>query len=154
MTDEKVKKEGNEPPIKKNGRFEAEMKKWGIPVAIIVVLLLLLMPSPEGLEPAAQKSIALFAGALVLWITTPIPIYLTSLLAILLLPLVGAVEDQEVAFGTLGFDVIWLMVSAFILTSAMMKSNLGRRFSLCGWSRNLVKPRLGRCLFWSSLTLF
>jgi solute carrier family 13 (sodium-dependent dicarboxylate transporter), member 2/3/5 len=130
MTDEKVKKEGNEPPIKKNGRFEAEMKKWGIPVAIIVVLLLLLMPSPEGLEPAAQKSIALFAGALVLWITTPIPIYLTSLLAILLLPLVGAVEDQEVAFGTLGFDVIWLMVSAFILTSAMMKSNLGRRFSL------------------------
>jgi solute carrier family 13 (sodium-dependent dicarboxylate transporter), member 2/3/5 len=130
MSEEKVKKSGNEPPVKKKGRFEAGMKKWGIPVAIIVVLLLLLMPAPNGLEPAAQKSIAIFAGALVLWITTPIPIYLTSLIAILLLPLVGAVEDQEVAFGTLGFDVIWLMVSAFVLTSAMMKSNLGRRFSL------------------------
>lgn len=65
-----------------------------------------------------------------LWITTPIPIYLTSIIAILLLPLIGAVEDQEVVFGTLGFDVIWLMVSAFILTSAMIKSNLGRRFAL------------------------
>ncbi|MEH7114365.1 DASS family sodium-coupled anion symporter [Neobacillus niacini] len=130
MADEKVKKDGNETSIKKKGSFEAGMKKWGIPIAIIVILLLLLMPTPEGLEPAAQKSIAIFAGALVLWITTPIPIYLTSLIAILLLPLVGAVEDQEVAFGTLGFDVIWLMVSAFVLTSAMMKSNLGRRFSL------------------------
>ncbi|MFK9090813.1 SLC13 family permease [Bacillus salipaludis] len=130
MTEKKVEMGGNKPPIKQKGRFEAGMKKWGIPIAIIVVLLLLLMPAPEGLEPAAQKSIAIFAGALVLWITTPIPIYLTSLIAILLLPLVGAVEDQEVAFGTLGFDVIWLMVSAFVLTSAMMKSNLGRRFSL------------------------
>lgn len=88
------------------------------------------MPTPEGMEPAAQKSIAVFVAALVLWVTTPIPIYLTSLIAILMLPLIGAVEDQKVAFGTLGFDVIWLMVSAFVLTSAMMKSNLGRRFSL------------------------
>jgi solute carrier family 13 (sodium-dependent dicarboxylate transporter), member 2/3/5 len=129
-TVKRVDQAGNEPPIKKKGGLEAGMKKWGIPIAIIVVLSLLFMPTPDGLEPAAQKAIAIFAGALVLWITTPIPIYLTSLLAILLLPLVGAVEDQEVAFGTLGFDVIWLMVSAFVLTSAMMKSNLGRRFSL------------------------
>ncbi|WP_057914939.1 SLC13 family permease [Peribacillus muralis] len=106
------------------------MKKWGIPIAIIAFLLLIFMPTPEGMEPAAQKSIAVFVAALVLWVTTPIPIYLTSLIAILMLPLIGAVEDQKVAFGTLGFDVIWLMVSAFVLTSAMMKSNLGRRFSL------------------------
>ncbi|WP_071460585.1 SLC13 family permease [Bacillus massilinigeriensis] len=130
MTLKNVKTSEKEPSGKQKGRFEAGMKKWGIPIAIIVVFSLLFMPAPEGLEPAAQKSIAIFAGALVLWITTPIPIYLTSLIAILLLPLVGAVEDQEVAFGTLGFDVIWLMVSAFVLTSAMMKSNLGRRFSL------------------------
>ncbi|GKU80496.1 DASS family sodium-coupled anion symporter [Paenibacillus sp. L3-i20] len=130
MTDEKVGKVGNEPPVKKNGRFENGMKKWGIPVAIIVVLILLFMPNPEGLDPAAQKSIAIFAGALIMWITTPIPIYLTSLLVILCLPLVGAVSSTKAAFGTLGFDVIWLMVSAFVLTSAMMKSNLGRRFSL------------------------
>ncbi|GIO06802.1 DASS family sodium-coupled anion symporter [Brevibacillus reuszeri] len=123
-------KEGKGPPIKKKSRFEERMKKWGIPIAIILMLLLLFMPTPEGMEPAAQKSIAIFTGALVLWITTPIPIYLTSIIAILLLPLIGAVEDQEVVFGTLGFDVIWLMVSAFILTSAMIKSNLGRRFAL------------------------
>lgn len=110
--------------------MEERLKKWGIPLAITVVLLLFFMPTPEGMSAQAQSSIAIFTGALILWITTPIPIYLTSIIAILLLPLVGAVKDQSVAFETLGYDVIWLMVSAFILTAAMIKSNLGRRLSL------------------------
>jgi len=48
----------------------------------------------------------------------------------LLLPLIGAVEDQEIAFGTLGFDIIWLMVAAFVLTSAINETNLGKRLAL------------------------
>jgi len=119
-----------EPSVKKKSKIEIAMKRFGIPLAVIIALLLFFMPTPEGMSLEAQRSIAIFTGALILWITTPIPIYLTSIIAILLLPLVGAVEDQEVAFGTLGFDVIWLMVAAFILTAAMIKSNLGRRLSL------------------------
>lgn len=60
----------------------------------------------------------------------PIPIYLTSIMVVLLLPLLGAVKKQDVAFGTLGYDIIWLMVAAFVLTSAMSASNLGKRISL------------------------
>ena len=130
-TDKRAHKAAVDPPqTKKKGRFEQGMKKWGIPVAIVIFLILILMPTPEGMAPEAQKAIAVFCSALVLWITTPIPIYLTSIIMILLLPMTGAVESQKVAFGTLGFDVIWLMVSAFVLTSAIMKSNLGRRFAL------------------------
>lgn len=125
-----VENETKKPPMKKKGKLEEGMQRFGIPLALIVGLLLFFMPTPEGMSLEAQRAIAIFTGALILWITTPLPIYLTSIIAILLLPLVGAVEDQEVAFGTLGFDVIWLMVSAFILTSAMIKSNLGRRLSL------------------------
>ncbi|GGI46801.1 membrane protein [Paenibacillus marchantiophytorum] len=123
-------KDGKEPQLPKKSKAEDIMKKWGIPLAVIVGLLLFFMPTPAGLSAEGQKAISIFTASLILWITTPIPIYLTSIMAILLLPLVGAVKDQEVAFGTLGFDVIWLMVAAFILTSAMMKSNLGRRFAL------------------------
>ncbi|WP_282936012.1 DASS family sodium-coupled anion symporter [Paenibacillus sp. RC67] len=125
-----LERNGKEPPLEKKSRLEEGMKRWGVPLAVIVALVLFFMPTPAGLSAEAQKSIAIFTGSLILWITTPIPIYLTSMIAILLLPLVGAVKDQDVAFGTLGFDVIWLMVAAFILTSAMMKSNLGRRFAL------------------------
>ncbi|MEC0227862.1 SLC13 family permease [Paenibacillus alba] len=125
-----TEKDGKEPPLQKKSKVEDLMQKWGIPLAAVAGLLLFFMPTPAGLTLEAQKAIAIFTASLILWITTPIPIYLTSIMAILLLPLTGAVKDQEIAFGTLGFDVIWLMVAAFILTSAMMKSNLGRRFAL------------------------
>ncbi len=77
-----------------------------------------------------QKSLAIFVSALIMWVTKPIPIYQTSIIAILLLPLIGTVENQKVAFGTLGFDIIWLMVAAFVLTSAMSETNLGKRVAL------------------------
>ncbi|MCV5366201.1 anion permease, partial [Escherichia coli] len=87
--------------------------------------LLIFMPTPDGLTFAGQKALAIFASALVLWVSGSIPIYLTSMIAIILLVLTNTVEEKT-AFSTLGFDVIWLMVSAFILTAAMMKSNLAR----------------------------
>lgn len=98
--------------------------------AVIVLFVLLLIPLPSDVTPEAQKSMALFAFALIMWIAKPIPIYQTSIILILLLPLIGAVEDQEIAFGTLGFDIIWLMVAAFVLTSAMSATNLGKRIAL------------------------
>lgn len=105
------------------------LKKNGIFLAAAVFLLLFLMPTPQGMAPAGQKALAVFCGALTLWVAGTIPIYLTSMIAIVALILTGTVKE-ETAFRTLGFDVIWLMVSAFVLTSAMVKSNLARRFAL------------------------
>ena len=48
--------------------------------AVIIFLALLLMPTAQGLTPEAQKSMALFAFALVMWIARPIPIYQTSII--------------------------------------------------------------------------
>lgn len=101
-----------------------------VAAAVMIFFIILLMPMPAGMTPEAQKSMALFAFALVMWIAKPIPIYQTSIILVLLLPLIGAVENQKVAFGTLGFDIIWLMVAAFVLTSAMSTSNLGKRLAL------------------------
>ncbi|MGO3752072.1 MAG: SLC13 family permease [Peptoniphilaceae bacterium] len=115
---------------KKKGKAEKIMEKYGTFLAIIVFCLLYFMPLPKGMDPVGQKSLAIFIAGLIMWVTKPIPIYLTSLIVILLLPLTGAVEDSEVAFGTLGFEVIWLMVAAFVLTSAMNQTNLGKRFAL------------------------
>lgn len=98
--------------------------------AVVVFFVLMFIPMPAAVTPEAQKSMALFAFALIMWIMKPIPIYQTSIILILLLPLIGAVEDQEIAFGTLGFDIIWLMVAAFVLTSAMSATNLGKRIAL------------------------
>lgn len=115
--------------------MSTEQKKKWIPIAstiaaVAVFFIILFLKLPETVTPEAQKSMALFAFALIMWIARPIPIYLTSIILILLLPLIGAVEDQEIVFGALGFDIIWLMVSAFVLTSAMSATNLGKRIAL------------------------
>ncbi|MGI6509025.1 MAG: SLC13 family permease [Erysipelotrichaceae bacterium] len=102
----------------------------GTVLAILAFLLIYFMPLPEGMTPEGQKSLALFVFALVMWIARPIPIYQTSIIVVLLLPLLGAVAKQKDAFGCLGFDIIWLMVAAFVLTSAMSSTNLGKRIAL------------------------
>jgi len=113
---------------KKIGRTEAFMMKYGIYISLVTFLALYFMPT--GMDPIAQTSLAIFVTALVMWVTKPIPIFITSIFVILALPLLGAVDDAKDAFGTLGYEVIWLMVAAFVLTSAMNHTNLGKRFAL------------------------
>ena len=102
----------------------------GACLALAALLILMFMPCPEGMTVVGQKALALFTFALIMWISRPIPIYLTSIVVVLLLPLLGVVEKQSYAFGMLGKDIIWLMVAAFVLTSAMSASNLGKRIAL------------------------
>lgn len=102
----------------------------GLVLAIAVFFGIVFMPPIEGLAIPAQRSLAIFLSALILWIAKPIPIYQTSIIAVLLLPLIGVVEKQKEAFGTLGYDIIWLMVAAFVLTSAISETNLGKRIAL------------------------
>lgn len=120
----------NEAKIHKKGKKISTRSKVGGIIAIILLIVLLAMPTPEGMTIEGKKSLAIFTFALIMWVSRPIPIYQTSILSILLLPLIGAVEDQEIAFGTLGFEIIWLMVAAFVLTSAINQTNLGKRMAL------------------------
>jgi len=112
------------------GKKSLTLKQVGLPLAALILLVLMNIPLPEGLTPAGLKSIAIFCAALTLWICGSLPIYLTSMLVIVLLPLTGTVSKEKLVFATLGYDVIWLMVSAFVLTSAMIKSDIARRFAL------------------------
>jgi solute carrier family 13 (sodium-dependent dicarboxylate transporter), member 2/3/5 len=109
--------------------FQRWMDFLGIPVAVLVFLALYLMPTPSGLSVNAQSALAIFIAALVLWVSQSIPVYATALVAMLLLILTGARSEAQVE-GMLGQDVIWLMVCAFVLTSAMSKAGLARRIAL------------------------
>ena len=66
----------------------------GIPLSVAVFLLIYLMPRPEGLTAVSQAALAMFSAALILWVAKPIPIYQTSILAILLLPMLGIVKTS------------------------------------------------------------
>jgi sodium-dependent dicarboxylate transporter 2/3/5 len=122
--------QGEDNMAEKKAEKNSMGKLIGTVLGIAAFFILYFMPLPPGMKPAGQKALALFVSALILWVAKPIPIYQTSIIAILLLPLLGVVKKQSVAFGTLGYDIIWLMVAAFVLTSAMSASNLGKRIAL------------------------
>jgi anion transporter len=106
-------------------------KLIGVVVAILVfVLIMILVPTSEGgLKPAGKAALAVFLGAFVLWITEPFPVYVTAFISIIALVLTKA-WDQASVLGVFGYDVIWLMVCAFILNSAMENTSLGKRMAL------------------------
>ena len=109
--------------------FQRWLDLLGIPAAVLVFCAPYLMPTPSGLSLQGQTALAIFLMALVLWVSQAIPTYATSLLGMALLVLTGAWTERDV-LGVFGQDVIWLMVCAFILTSAMIKANLARRIAL------------------------
>ena len=92
------------------------MRSWrtlGIILIFSGFLLLLQFFKPEGLNLQAQRAIVIFLLCLVLWVTNVIPLAISILLAIVLLPLLG-VMDTKTAFSLFGNRAVF-----FILGSAV-----------------------------------
>ena len=79
------------------------------------------------------------AGVLVLmaywWITESVNIFVTSLMPVILFPLLGIMDIKDVAPQYMK-DVIFLYIGGFILTFAIERWNLHKRISL-----NFIKIR-------------
>ncbi len=116
-------------PQKKSTPTERWMKYLGVPLAIAVFLALYYMPTPEGMTASGQAIIASFCFALVLWVSESVPTHVTSLILMVMLVFLDGWEMKNV-LGVLGFDVIWLNVLAFILSSLLVKTNIAKRVAL------------------------
>jgi len=87
------------------------------------------MPAPEGLPPVAQGALAVFGLCIFYWVFEVLPIMITGLLAIVLLPLTGVMSAKD-AYGQFGNEAVFFILGAFILAAAMMKSGLSARVAL------------------------
>ncbi len=100
----------------------------GILAALIAAALIILMPTPEGLSPAGQRTAALFVAALILWSTEALPIAVTSLLAIAMQPLLN-VSALGPAMTAAMSPVFFFVLIMFIIALAWTKTGLARRFA-------------------------
>lgn len=116
-------------PQKTNTTSERWMKYLGLPIGIAAFLALYYMPTPAGLTSSGQSVLASFAFALILWVTESIPTHVTSLVLMVLLVFLNG-WDMKNVLAVLGFDVIWLNVMAFILSSLLVKTNIAKRIAL------------------------
>jgi anion transporter len=83
---------------------------------------------PESLTTKARLSLFTFALAVILWSTTSFNAAFVALAAVVLLVLTGGVP-QEKLYESLASDVVWLMIGAFILGSAVQQTGLAARFA-------------------------
>ncbi len=139
-------------------REKGKVEKWlaiaGIPLALAAFILLgfvIEIPFLRHIEPAQLVSktargmyetlgetgfirtnaimLAVFAAALILWITEAIPNYLTSLIIIISLVLTGVLPENE-AYAQLGHPVMWLNIMSFVLASMLVSTGVAKRFAL------------------------
>ena len=79
--------------------------------------------------PAAAWTVAVTTLCAAWWITEAVPIPVTALVPIALLPLVGAIEPSQAA-QAVGNPLILLLMGGFMLSTAMEKSGAHRRIAL------------------------
>ncbi len=84
---------------------------------------------PADLGDAGLKALGIFVVCLVLWVTSVLPLMITSLLAIIMLPLSGVMPANK-AFALFGNEAVFFILGVFILAACLMKSGLSTRLAL------------------------
>ncbi|MBC2595387.1 DASS family sodium-coupled anion symporter [Ruficoccus amylovorans] len=92
-------------------------------------LLILFMPTPEGMSVEAQRVAAVTFLMATWWISEAIPIPATSLLPIVLFPALGVMPTAE-ATEPYASHLIFLYMGGFIIALAMQRWDLHRRIAL------------------------
>ncbi|HLR31509.1 MAG TPA: DASS family sodium-coupled anion symporter, partial [Fodinibius sp.] len=114
-------------------------KRLGFASGIIVFLVLLFMSIPEGLSPEGWRTAAVAALMAVWWITEALPIAVTALIPVVLVPALNIAPVAE-ATAPYANPLIFLFMGGFIIAIAMQRWDLHRRIALNIVSYVGVKP--------------
>ncbi|PSR12056.1 MAG: anion transporter [Bacteroidetes bacterium] len=105
------------------------MKKIGLFLGLSIFAVLLLLPPLGGLSVEAWRVLAIAAVMLVWWVSEAVPIPVTALLPMVLLPALQ-VYDMKTAAAPYASPIVFLFMGGFMLALAMEKWNLHRRIAL------------------------
>ena len=101
----------------------------GLILGPVLMILVLCLPCPEGLPVAGWRTAAVTALVACWWITEALPIPVTSLMPLVLLPALGILPGKTVASQYAG-DPIFLFLGGFLLAIAIEQCGLHRRVAV------------------------
>ncbi|MFO7576594.1 MAG: SLC13 family permease [Pelovirga sp.] len=105
----------------------------GLWLGPLLFTLMLVLPTPAGMEAPAQKMAALALLMATWWMCESLPIPATSLLPIVLFPWLGILSTGKAA-APYANHLIFLFMGGFIIALSMQRWNLHRRIAM-----NIVK---------------
>ncbi|MFQ5645974.1 MAG: SLC13 family permease [bacterium] len=98
-------------------------------VSLLIFLYIINLPTPSGLTPEGLKALGIFFLCVAFWITGVVPMVITSLMAIILFPLLGVLSADK-TYALFGNKAVFFILGAFILASSLMRSGLSSRIAL------------------------
>ena len=105
------------------------IQRVGLPAGALAFVVALSLPVPDGLTPAAWRTVAVLVLMATWWTTEAIPIAATALLPLALLPTLGVLPMAEVA-APYANDIVFLSMGGFLIAVAMERCGLHRRIAL------------------------
>ena len=115
----------------------SDIRPARIAVAVVVGLVIWVLPVPDGLSLEAWRLFAIFFTTILLVLIQAMPIFPASLLGMVAALFTGVLRPDQ-AYAGFSKDFILLIVAAFLVARAVIKSGLGRRIAFH------VIRRLGR----------
>ena len=111
----------------------SKVKIFGLILGPVAFIILLKFPGFLGLSPEASRVVSLAAWMIIWWVTEAIPIFVTALLPMVCLPLLGIfpIAESTVSYAN---PIIFLFMGGFIIAIGLEKHNLHSRIAL-----NLIK---------------
>ena len=101
----------------------------GLAIGPLLALIVLLLPTPAALPVEAHRLIAVTALIACWWVTEALPIPVTSLLPIVLFPVLGILGGKETA-SQYAADPIFLFLGGFLIAIAIEKCGLHRTIAV------------------------
>jgi len=110
------------------------LAKEGVPFLVLAIFSLLavwagLHEAPVGLTDQGWSALLIFLFCLALWVSGLIPLAVTSLLGLALLPLTGVVPAAE-AYSMFGSPAVFFILGAFMLAAGARATGLSEHVAL------------------------
>ena len=109
--------------------MDFKTRSIGLYLGAILFLLVVLLPTPDGMSSAAQVVAAVAVLMATWWITEALPFAVTALVPLILFPALGVmgVSDVTPAYAN---QIIFLFLSGFIFALCIERWNLHKRIAL------------------------
>lgn len=147
--------EGLRDNVRETGREPTKVLAGFVAAWLAFVLILFVLPVPQGLTPAGMAVLAVVAWACIVWVTEAVPVGISGLLIPMLLVLTGGAKPFPVAANGFSTPVVALCLAAFLFAAVMQAVGLDRRIalSLLKWMKTQTVNGVIWAMFFVNLIL-